>query len=221
MKFRYLTFDCYGTLVDWRKGIAESLESVGITSGLGPGALLRAYVAAEKEQEKTYQKYRDVLKKAALALSQTLGVKLGPDAPERFSSSVPHWPAFSDSRSFLKRMGEAGFARYILSNVDTDILKETIRRNRFEVDGYVTAEEVGSYKPERGHWLRFLERTGARKEEVLHVAQSVFHDILPAQELGVSSVWVNRYREAIPAGAEPLLIVDNLRSLGGLLEPRV
>jgi len=218
VKFRYLTFDCYGTLVDWRRGIAESLEAAGVATGLRPSALLEAYVAAEKEQERTYQKYRAVLKNSVSALSGEVGVRIGREAADRFASSVPRWPAFPDSRNFLKNMGEAGCARYILSNVDTDILEETIRRNRFEVDGYVTAEEVRSYKPERGHWLRFLERTGARKEEVLHVAQSVFHDILPAQELGVSSVWVNRYREAIPAGAEPLLIVDNLRSLGGLLE---
>jgi 2-haloalkanoic acid dehalogenase type II len=145
---------------------------------------------------------------------------VGREAADEFASSVPWWPAFPDSRSFLKKMGDAGLARYILSNVDTDILRETIRRNRFEVEGYVTAEEVGGYKPGRRHWLRFLEKTGARKEETLHVAQSVFHDIIPAQELGFASAWVNRYREAIPAGAQPLYIVDSLKSLGGILEGR-
>jgi 2-haloalkanoic acid dehalogenase type II len=218
VKFRYLTFDCYGTLVDWRRGIAESLEAAGVTTKLGPNALMEAYVAAEKEQEKAYQKYRAVLRQSVLALSGSVGIRIGRAAADRFASSVPGWPAFPDSREFLKDMGEAGCARFILSNVDTDILEETIRRNRFEVDGYVTAEEVGSYKPSSRHWLRFLEKTGAEKKEVLHIAQSLFHDILPSEKLGIGSAWVNRYREAIPAGAQPLYIVDSLMSLAGILE---
>jgi len=218
VKFRYLTFDCYGTLVDWRRGITESLEAAGVTTRLGPGRLLEAYVAAEKEQERDYQRYRDVLKKSVTALSREVGIKIGRKTADEFASSVPAWPAFPDSRRFLKRMGEAGYVRYILSNVDTDILEETIRKSRLEVDGYVTAEEVRSYKPERRHWLRFIEETGAKRTEVLHVAQSVFHDILPTQGLGIASAWVNRYREAIPAGAHPLYIVDSLRSLAGILE---
>jgi len=218
VKFRYLTFDCYGTLVDWRRGIAESLEAAGAATRLNPGALLEAYVAAEREQERTYQKYRAVLKKSVMALSEGIGVKIGREEADRFASSVPGWPAFPDSGRFLRDMGAAGYQRYILSNVDTDILEETIRRNRFEVDGYVTAEEVGSYKPGKRHWLRFLEKTGAQRKDVLHVAQSVFHDVLPSQDLGISSAWVNRYREGIPAGARPLYIVDSLKSLGKILE---
>ena len=218
MKFRYLTFDCYGTLVDWRRGITESLEAAGVATRLRPSRLLEAYVAAEKQQERVYQKYRNVLSKSVTALSGEVGIKIGRKAADEFASSVPNWPAFPDSRSFLKRMGEAGYTRYILSNVDTDILEETIRRSRLEVDGYVTAEEVRSYKPERRHWLRFIEKTGAERKDVLHVAQSVFHDILPTERLGIASAWVNRYREAIPADARPLYIVDSLKSLAGILQ---
>ena len=218
MSPRYLTFECYGTLVDWKKGITESLRGAGISSRLGPAALVDADVAAEMVQESTYQKIREVLRKSALSLSESQGTRLRPGAAAEFASSVPRWPAFRDSGSFLRRMGEVGFARYILSNVDTDILEETIRRSGFEVDGYVTAEEVQGYKPGKRHWHRFLEKTGAKRSEVLHVAQSVFHDIFPTQELGIASAWVNRYREAIPAGAQPMFIVPNLTNLGRLLE---
>lgn len=218
MRYRYLTFDCYGTLVDWRKGISEALAAVAGGSHVSGSALLAAYVAQEKEQEKTYQRYSEVLRKAARGLSGTLGTEIREDAARRFAASVPRWPAFRDSARFLKDAGAKGYRRYILSNVDTDTLEETIGRNGFEIDGYVTAEEVRSYKPRAGHWERFLEKTGAKKGEVLHVAQSVFHDILPAQRMGMDSAWINRYGEALPAGAEPTVISDSLMSLDPLLE---
>jgi 2-haloalkanoic acid dehalogenase type II len=214
MRFRYLSFDCYGTLIDWRKGIATALGARALDSA----AVLRAYASEEKKQERRYQSYREVLRKAALSLPGSLGLRVDQDSAARFASSVPDWPAFGDSRGFLRKMGELGYRRYILSNVDTDILEETIRKNSLEVDGYVTAEEVRSYKPAREHWLTFLRKTGARRKEILHVAQSIFHDILPAQDLGIASAWVNRYRDAAPAGAQPLFMSDNLAHLGALLE---
>ncbi len=115
-------------------------------------------------------------------------------------------------------MGEGGYRRFILSNVDTDVLEETIRKNGLEVDGYVTAEQTKTYKPNFGHWERFMQRTGARKKEILHVAQSLYDDIAPTQAMGVKSAWVNRYKEALPPHAEPLYIVDNLSHLTRLLD---
>lgn len=218
MKFRYLTFDCYGTLVDWREGIAANLGDLRARAGLSPAAMLQAYVEAEKEQERTYQRYREVLRKAALGLSGKLGIQVGPETAAEFASSVPNWPVFPDSRGFLRRMGEGGYKRFILSNVDTDILEETIKRNGLEVDGYVTAEEVGSYKPGRRHWLKFLEKTGAEKQEILHVAQSIYHDILPVRDMGIAGAWVNRYAEAIPLDAQPMFISDTLDHLEKILE---
>ncbi|MDE1852120.1 MAG: HAD hydrolase-like protein [Thaumarchaeota archaeon] len=140
------------------------------------------------------------------------------EAARRFAGSVPRWPPFGDTSKFLQEMGSRGYKRYILSNVDNDLLEETIGNNGLEVDGFVTAEEVGSYKPRTDHWLEFLRRTGARKDEVLHVAQSVFHDIMPTQQLGIDSVWVNRYQEPLPADASPLIISDGLDSLATTLK---
>ncbi len=217
VRYLYLTFDCYGTLVDWRKGIERELRAaVGQISFRGQ-ELLDAYVEAEKRQESSYKKYREVLRTTALALSRTVGKEITDGAARAFAGSVPRWPAFDDTPPFLREMGSRGYKRYILSNVDDDLLEGTIRNNGLEVDGYVTAEEVGTYKPSPGHWNRFMEKTGARKEEILHVAQSVFHDILPTQSMGIASAWVNRYSEPMAAEAEPLYVSDSLVHLGQVL----
>ena len=96
-------------------------------------------------------------------------------------------------------------------------MEETVGRNGLQLDGFVTAEEVGSYKPHPGHWLRFMEKTGARKDQVLHVAQSIHHDIIPTQQMGIDSAWVNRYAERLPSGASPSIISNSLRSLEPLI----
>jgi len=216
-EFRYLTFDCYGTLVDWRAGIEAALAKA-----LGPlpkqGAELAGiYGRLERQEETTYKKYRVVLERTALAVSRALGESMGEAEASEFASSVPLWPPFPDSATSLKRLGRMGFKRYILSNVDRDMLEETISRNAFEVDGFVTAEETRSYKPALGHWVSFTAKTGAERSQVLHVAQSVYHDIVPAQELGVASAWVNRYREPMPLSAQPTFVVDGLEGLIGVL----
>jgi 2-haloalkanoic acid dehalogenase type II len=218
MKHRYLTFDCYGTLIDWRSGIEGELRSALGGVQITGQKLLDAYVSAEKQQESTYKSYREVLRRTVISLSGELGVQMTGEGARKFAASVPRWPAFPDTKKFLKEMGSRGYKRYILSNVDNDLLEGTIRRNGLEVDGHVTAEDVGSYKPNYGHWTEFMRRTGARKEDILHVAQSVYHDIVPTQELGIESAWVNRYGEPMPVGPHPLLVSDSLAHLGEILD---
>ncbi|MDV3293855.1 MAG: haloacid dehalogenase type II [Nitrososphaerales archaeon] len=214
-EFRYLTFDCYGTLIDWRAGIERNLAKAMGPLPLRGKELLDAYLDSEKRQEGAYKSYRDVLAGTARDLAEKFGVAMSSAAAERFAGSVPEWPAFEDTARALRDLGKKGYLRYILSNVDTDLLRETISRNGLEVDGYVTAEETKSYKPAFGHWLHFMKKTGARRAEILHVAQSVFHDIIPAWKLEIESAWVNRYAEPLTPEAGPLLIVD---SLGGLVK---
>lgn len=216
-EFRYLTFDCYGTLVDWRSGIETFLAKMLGRLPASSASLSDLYVRAEMEEEGSYKQYRDVLADTAVRLSRNLGVAIERAAAEEFASSVTSWPAFDDTARALKVLGALGYRRYILSNVDSDLLEQTISRNCFEVDGYVTAQEVQSYKPSTGHWIRFMEKTGARRAEILHVAQSVFHDIVPAEELGLADAWVNRYAEPIPEGVQPLFICPDLRSLTRIL----
>jgi 2-haloalkanoic acid dehalogenase type II len=218
MKYRYLTFDCYGTLIDWRAGIESSLLAAVGEVRIRGKALLDAYVTAEKEEESTYKKYREVLRRTAISMSGSLGAEVTEESARRFAASVPTWPVFADTSEFLHEMGERGYMRYILSNVDTDLLDETIRNHRLEVDGFVTAEEVGSYKPNAGHWLRFMKKTGAGKEEVLHVAQSIYHDIIPTGGMGIASAWVNRYNEPMPEGIQPLFVSDSLAHLAESLD---
>jgi 2-haloacid dehalogenase len=213
LKFEYVTFDCYGTLIDWRAGIERSLrEALGDVKLTG-GALLGAYLSAEMEEEKSYKSYRDVLSGAASRLSGPLGGEVSPEAAAVFADSVPSWPAFEDSREALRELGRRGYRRYILSNVDDDQLLATIENNGLEVDGFVTAQEVRGYKPGAAHWNRFMQKTGAARGEFLHVAQSVFHDVLPTQEMGISSAWINRYDEPLPPSAQPAYIADSLAGL--------
>ena len=213
MGYRYLTFDCYGTLVDWRTGIERELTTAVGNIDLTGQALLDAYGAAERREESVYKKYREVLRRTVLSMSTQLGAVVSDEAARKFAASVPAWPAFPDTAGFLREMGSRGYKRYILSNVDDDLLKGTIRNNGLEIDGFVTAEQVGSYKPGAAHWAEFLRRTRASKDEVLHVAQSVYHDIMPTQRLGIDSAWVNRYGEPLPGGASPSIIADSLTAL--------
>ncbi len=216
-EFNYLTFDCYGTLIDWKTGIEESLARAFGELPLKGDALMDIFVRTENEEEGSYKKYREVLRNTAMRLSDRLGVKLREGGADEFAGSVPRWSAFEDSASVLKKLGRLGYKRFILSNVDTDLLEGSIRRNGLEVDGFVTAEEVRSYKPSYGHWSRFMQKTGAEKKEILHVGQSVFHDMVPAERLGLKTAWVNRYRNPFPKGIEPLFVCDSLESLETLL----
>lgn len=218
MKYGYLTFDCYGTLIDWKTGIEKALAAASGSAPNGGQGLLDAYLKEEKKEEATYKRYSEVLGNSFTALSASLGLDVAKGAATEFARSLPSWPVFPDSAEFLREMGSRGYKRYILSNVDNDLLEETMSRNGLEIDGFVTAEEIGSYKPAHAHWEEFLRRTGAPKETVLHVAQSIYHDIIPAEELGVPSVWVNRYNERLPPHANPVMIVDCLESLRAALE---
>jgi FMN phosphatase YigB (HAD superfamily) len=117
----------------------------------------------------------------------------------------------------LKALGKRGYKRVILSNIDKDILKETILQNGLDVDGYITAEDVGSYKPSLGHWNRFFDVYKTSKETTLHVAQSIFHDIIPCSKLAIPTAWINRYNEAAPPGISPTYVFDDLKNLMRLL----
>lgn len=217
LTYKYLTFDCYGTLVDWKTGIKKALKSCLGELPLSGKGLLEAYVETEKEEESSYKKYREVLGSTAGRLANRYGATPNRESLVAFAGSVPDWPAFPDTYDALREFGRMGFSRYILSNVDTDLLRSTIEKQKLEVDGYVTAEEVGSYKPSPGHWLKFMGKTSAERNEILHVAQSLYHDILPAQRLGIEAAWVNRYRDQLQPSASPLFIADSLASVAQLL----
>lgn len=214
MRFTHLTFDCYGTLIDWRKGmevnLGELLRRHGLQSGVSVYPL---YLKFEAEEEGQYKSYREVLRNTAIKVAEHLNVSITQKEAEVFAASVPSWPPFSDTVRSLKELGKIGYERVILSNIDEETLKETILQNSLDVDGYITAENVDSYKPSFGHWNRFYEVYKVSKERTLHVAQSMYHDIIPCSKLAISTAWINRYSEATPPGINPTYVFSDLRSL--------
>ncbi len=214
MAYSHLTFDCYGTLIDWRRGVEEHLGALLRQKGSAPVKdLFRRYEQMEAQEESGYKPYRRVLGDTAVKVAEHLGVHFSKREAEGFAASVPLWPPFGDTSEVLQELGRRGYKRVILSNVDRDLLGETLARNHLEVDGFITAQDVKGYKPATGHWITFLETYGVAREEVLHVAQSIYHDIVPASGLGLATAWINRYREPIPAGITPTYTLPDLRGL--------
>ncbi len=214
MKFTHLTFDCYGTLIDWRNGIESHLGDLLRKNGLAQGvSVYPIYLRFEAEEEGKYKSYRDILTDTAMKSAGHFRISITKEEAREFAASVPSWEPFGDTLESLRRMGERGYKRIILSNIDRDLLRDTINQNRLEVDGYVTAEDVGSYKPALGHWNRFFDEYKATKNGTLHVAQSLYHDIRPASSIGVATAWINRYSDAKPSEINPTYVVPDLRSL--------
>ncbi|QDV37504.1 HAD family hydrolase [Tautonia plasticadhaerens] len=220
-RFDVITFDCYGTLVDWERGIADAFASEASRKGTtfdGP-AIVSAYHRIEPEvQAGTYRSYREILAEAAHRVASAFSWDLEPDHDGFLADSLPDWPPFPDTSDALRRLAEAGFRLGILSNVDGDLLAGTLRRlpDVFDADLIVTAQAVGSYKPAPGHFEEARRRIGARRW--MHAAQSDFHDIRPAGELGIPAAWVNRTRAARPSDRpSPMLEVPTLAALADAL----
>jgi putative hydrolase of the HAD superfamily len=195
-RFEVLTFDCYGTLIDWERGIADAFAAAARADGvtLDRAAVLGAYHEIEPVvQAERYRRYRDVLALAARAVADRLGWKLAPGREAFLPESLPGWPPFADTNGALRRLQAAGYRLAILSNVDDDLLAGTRRQLTVELDFVVTAEQVGSYKPAPGHFVAARQRIGGAPW--LHVAQSYFHDVQPARALGIPSAWINRKGE--------------------------
>ena len=214
VRFTHLTFDCYGTLIDWRNGIESHLGELLRKNGLAPAAkVYPIYLKAEAEEEGNYRPYRDILTDSALRAAEHFRISITREEARSFAASVPSWTPFVDTVESLRQIGEKGYRRVILSNVDRDLLKGTVDQNHLEIDGYVTAEDVGSYKPALGHWNRFFDEYKASKDRTLHVAQSIYHDIRPAGRIGIATAWINRYSDAKPSDVNPTYFVPDLTAL--------
>lgn len=195
--FEVVTFDCYGTLVDWEGGIRAAFEDLAERYEADLDIARAVELHAEIEpvvQAERFRSYREVLDETAARIARRLGFVIPTGREDFLSASLQSWPPFSDSGEALRRLIRAGLRLGILSNVDDDLLAATRRRLGVEFEFLVTAEQVGSYKPSLGHFVEALRRIGQRPW--LHVAQSLFHDIVPARELGVPVVWINRKKES-------------------------
>ncbi|MGB0716084.1 MAG: HAD-IA family hydrolase [Phycisphaerae bacterium] len=212
-----LTFDCYGTLVDWRAGIETSLLSL-----FGDSLLPRmqevylAYVDTEKEVEADavangFKDYRQILTATAARLAEKLGVPLAAEGAARLPDLLGTWPPFADTVSALRRL-KSRYRLGILSNIDRDLFSQTAQHLEVEFDFIVTAQDVQSYKPAQGHFVRMMS-DHAEKEKVIHVAQSLYHDGRPANELGLAYIWINRYKDKDELGIRKDAEFADLQSL--------
>jgi 2-haloalkanoic acid dehalogenase type II len=204
-----LTFDCYGTLIDWESGILAALAPwrARVKLGLDDEALLAAFAEAESglQAEQPGLLYSDLLAEVQRRLGTRFNAPATEDEAKAFGASVKDWPAFPDSAESLAYL-ERHYKLVILSNVDRASFAHSARKLGVDFDLVVTAQDVGSYKPNLAHFNVGLERLaamGVPKAKVLHVAQSLFHDHVPAKQVGLPSVWINRRTGKAGAGATP------------------
>jgi 2-haloacid dehalogenase len=218
MAERWATFDCYGTLIDWNGGIEAVLE--GLFGVEDAPALLARYHELEPEvQGERYRSYAEVMTLVLERLAQETGRGLPEGESNALVRSLPDWPPFPEVPDSLGELRQRGWKLAILSNSDRDLISASQRRLGVPFDLAIVAEDVRSYKPAHGHWQRFFEATTADHEHHVHVAQSHFHDIVPATELGLASVWVNRLgEEAEPA---PTREIGDLQPLPDTLDELV
>jgi 2-haloacid dehalogenase len=195
---RWATFDCYGTLIDWNRGIRETIGA----------ELLELYheVEPQVEAEDPTLSYRAVLTETAR--------RLGVDEPEQLAESLPQWPVFPEVTGALERARRGGWKLAILSNADRDYIDASIATIGVKFDAVIVASEIGSYKPAHGHWRAFEQETGRLPD--VHVAASHFHDVVPATELGLKTIWINRLGEELEP--EPTRELPNLAALAEALD---
>jgi 2-haloalkanoic acid dehalogenase type II len=207
-QFKALSFDCYGTLIDWEAGLGRALEPLLARSGATVDALLEAFGRIEHQLEEEHPglRYSDLLVKVHQRLSDQLGVEADAAEARAFGDSVGDWPPFPDVPEALRYLKQH-FRLIILSNVDRASFARSNKRLGVEFDDVFTAEDIGSYKPSLRNFDYMLERLaeqGIAKGEVLHVAQSLFHDHAPANRLGIASAWIDRRHGKSGVGATPL-----------------
>jgi len=220
--FGFVTFDCYGTLIDWDRGIADAFVAAAREDGvdLDRRRVLDLYRRFEPDvEDETYRPYREVLGETALRVAEELGWKLDRERSGFLAASLPGWPPFPDTVAALARLRAAGMRLGILSNVDDDLLHATVESFPIRFELLITAEQVRTYKPAPGHFIAARGRIGDL--QWLHAAQSWFHDVEPACELEIPVAWINRNGEPRSGDAEPRYelrtlseLVDRLRDAG-------
>ena len=222
--FDALTFDCYGTLIDWETGIVEALRPVAAAHGsdVTDEALLEGFARYEAALEAgPYRSYREVLAGALRGLASDFGFEPSDDEVAVFSRSVGDWPAFADSAEALAAL-KRRFRLGVITNCDDDLFALSNRRLGVEFDWVVTAQQARGYKPDPANFEFAFVRIDVPRERILHVAQSLFHDHVPAKALGMTTVWIDRrqgrngFGATPPAEAAPDLVVPDMLSFAAL-----
>jgi 2-haloacid dehalogenase len=209
---RWATFDCYGTLIDWDGGVRAELARV-FGEKRADDLLVRYHELEPELQRDGTASYRDVLTESMRRLGAPAGQEHG------LAESLPSWRAFPEVKSALEELRRRGWRIAILSNTDADFIAASQVHIGVPFDEVVVAQEIASYKPNHKHWAEFFARTNAPRESHVHVGASLFHDIAPANELGLRSVWINRTGE--PATVQPTRELTDLFALPETLDELV
>ena len=190
----HLTFDCYGTLIDWEQGILNATQPVLARSNfiVAPEIILQSYVRHEARLEaQSWMPYREILREVMIAMASDFGVRLKEAEQNSLVDSLPRWQPFPDTVDALKRLSTR-FRLVILSNIDDTLFLQTQRHLKVEFAEIITAEQVKSYKPAHAHFNEALRRLDVSAHQILHVAQSLYHDHVPASRFGFRTAWINR-----------------------------
>lgn len=225
-QFTHLTFDCYGTLIDWETGILKALQSILATHRISTGAetLLKLYSKYEAIYETSpYRTYREVLRSVTNSISLDLGFTPSEFELNALADAVGSWKPFPDTVEALWSL-KSRYKLAVISNIDDAMFGQTAQHLRVPFDAVITAQQAGSYKPALKSFQVALARLQATPLKVLHVAQSIYHDHVPAKRLGLTTVRVNRKSRlagtglALPAEAAPDFEVSDLASLTAAIE---
>lgn len=220
-RFELFTFDCYGTMIDWETGIFSVLRPILRAHGqeLSDCAILETYAELELSAEQgEFQRYRQVLASVVKGFGKRLGFQPTPAEIDSLPDSLPQWQPFPDSAQALRRL-KTQYKLAVISNVDDGLFAASAKKLGVAFDYAITAQQARCYKPNLGIFKLALERSGTPAGKILHVGQSIYHDVLPAQSLGIATVWVNRPSPRPNAGAAksakgtPDLEVSDLKSL--------
>lgn len=218
MAKRWVTFDCYGTLIDWERGIMQSFAR--LWPDADASALLARYHEIEPQvQQGSNAPYTVVLGEVLARITELETLPLPHDEADALGRSLPNWPPFDEVPDALRAIRANGWKTAILSNTDPELLAQSVARLGVEFDMCITVAEARSYKPAPGHWERFFEQSGASRDAHVHVGASVFHDIEPAAALGLHAVWINRAggESDAPRDAELPDLTDLPRVLDGIV----
>lgn len=223
-RFTTISFDCYGTLIEWEAGILPTLRGLlaNHSCELPDAELLKLYGDFEAEAETGhYRSYREVLGKVVKRFGERTDFQPSAEEIRSLGDSVPTWPPFADTVAALQKL-QTHYKLAVISNIDDDLFAETRKHLGVTFDCVITAQQAQSYKPSLNNFQLALRTMGIATDQLLHVGQSIYHDVIPAQSLGIATVWVNR-RSARPgvgavraADGRPDLEVPDLASLAAV-----
>ncbi|MEG4111545.1 MULTISPECIES: haloacid dehalogenase type II [unclassified Microcoleus] len=222
-QFQVVSFDCYGTLIDWERGILPALKQLLSNREIdfSDDGILELFAAVESELESKnhlYIKYREILPEIVKVLCKKLDFAATQTEINCLVDSVKNWQPFLDTVAALEALKQK-YKLAVISNIDDDLFGGTVKHLKVEFDWLITAEQVRSYKPSTRNFEIALETMGISTDKLLHVAQSIYHDIVPAASMGISTVWVNRRHDkagfgaTLPASGQPDLEVPDLKTL--------